>query len=265
MTTLCAAFQRVSAVAPDAVALRDIGDARTLTWREYAEQVREVAAGLAGIGVGHGDTVALMMSNRIEFYPIDVGAQHLGATSFSVYNTSAPEAIHYILANSGARVLVCEAQYVDTVRRSGATLDTIVVVDAQSHVHQPGTVTLEQMKASAASDFDFDGTWRAVKPNDVATLIYTSGTTGNPKGVETTHACLLFETNAVSAVLPVEFGDRITSYMPSAHIADRLTCLYMQMVFGTQITVVPDPGQVAAALPDCRPTIWGSVPACGKS
>ncbi|ERB51052.1 hypothetical protein N806_07580 [Rhodococcus sp. P27] len=58
MTTLCAAFQRVSAVAPDSVALRDIGDARTLTWREYAEQVREVAAGLAGIGVGHGDTVA---------------------------------------------------------------------------------------------------------------------------------------------------------------------------------------------------------------
>lgn len=74
MTTLCAAFQRVSAVAPDAVALRDIGDARTLTWRAYGEQVRDVAAGLAGIGVGHGDTVALMMSNRIEFYPIDVGA-----------------------------------------------------------------------------------------------------------------------------------------------------------------------------------------------
>ena len=260
MTTLCAAFQRVSAVAPDAVALRDIGDARTLTWRAYGEQVRDVAAGLAGIGVGHGDTVALMMSNRIEFYPIDVGAQHLGATSFSIYNTSAPEAIQYILANSGARVLVCEAQYVDTVRRSGATLDTIVVVDAQPSAQQSGTLTLEQMKTSAASDFDFDGTWRAVKPNDVATLIYTSGTTGNPKGVETTHACLLFETTAVSAVLPVEFGDRITSYMPSAHIADRLTCLYMQMVFGTQITVVPDPSQVAAALPDCRPTIWGSVP-----
>ena len=148
----------------------------------------------------------------------------------------------------------------DTVRRSGATLDTIVVVDAQPSAQQSGTLTLEQMKSSAAADFDFESTWRAVKPNDVATLIYTSGTTGNPKGVETTHACLLFETTAVSAVLPVEFGDRITSYMPSAHIADRLTCLYMQMVFGTQITVVPDPSQVAAALPDCRPTIWGSVP-----
>eukprot|EP01133_Synstelium_polycarpum_P027658 gene27657-33421_t len=168
------------------------------------------------------------MSNRIEFYPIDVGAQHLGATSFSIYNTSAPEAIQYILANSGARVLVCEAQYVDTVRRSGATLDTIVVVDAQPSAQQSGTLTLEQMKSSAAADFDFESTWRA-----------------------TTHACLLFETTAVSAVLPVEFGDRITSYMPSAHIADRLTCLYMQMVFGTQITVVPDPSQVAAALPDC--------------
>src|SRR3546814_17698680 len=94
MTTLCAAFQRVSAVAPDAVALRDIGDARTLTWRAYGEQVRDVAAGLAGIGVGHGDTVALMMSNRIEFYPIAVGAQNPGDTSFPIYPTSQPDPHH---------------------------------------------------------------------------------------------------------------------------------------------------------------------------
>jgi long-chain acyl-CoA synthetase len=75
------------------------------------------------------------------------------------------------------------------------------------------------------------------------TLIYTSGTTGPPKGVEVTHANLLFEICAVTDVLPVEFGDRITSFQPSAHGADRLLALYLQEVKGTTITVVPDPEQ----------------------
>jgi len=99
-----------------------------------------------------------------------------------------------------------------------------------------------------------------VQPDDVATLIYTSGTTGKPKGVETTHANLLFEAFAVEAILGIEFGDRITSFLPSAHIADRMTGLYTQEVFGTQVTVVSDGRNIAAALPDARPTIWGAVP-----
>ena len=85
--TLCEAFQRTAAIDPDAVALRTPGDTQTLTWREYADQVRQVAAGLAGLGVRRGDTVSLMMANRVEFYPLEVGAQHVGAISFSVYNT----------------------------------------------------------------------------------------------------------------------------------------------------------------------------------
>jgi long-subunit acyl-CoA synthetase (AMP-forming) len=99
-----------------------------------------------------------------------------------------------------------------------------------------------------------------VQPEDVITLIYTSGTTGNPKGVEMTHANLMFEASAIGAVLDVHFGDRITSFLPSAHIADRVMCLYNQEVFGTQVTVVSDARQIAAALPDTRPTIWGAVP-----
>lgn len=258
--TLCAAFQRVAAVDPDAVALRTVGATTVLTWREYAAQVRAVAAGFAGLGVGRGDTVALMMANRIDFYPVDVGALHVGATSFSIYNTLAPTAIEYVLGNARAKVVVCEAQYVARIRESGAAVEKIVVVDAEPGEAPAGSITLAEMVALAPDDFDFDAAWRAVGPDDVATLIYTSGTTGNPKGVESTHASLLFEATAVSQVLPVEHGDRITSYMPSAHIADRLTCLYFQMVFGVQVTVVADPSLIAAGLADCRPTIWGSVP-----
>ena len=106
---MCEAFQRAAAIAPDAVALRTPGDTQTLTWREYAAEVRRVAAGLAGIGVRRGDTVSLMMANRIEFYPLEVGAQHLGATSFSVYNTLPAEQLTYLFDNAGTKVVICEA------------------------------------------------------------------------------------------------------------------------------------------------------------
>ena len=119
---------------------------------------------------------------------------------------------------------------------------------------------MDDLYAAAPADFDFESTWRAVQPEDVVTLIYTSGTTGNPKGVEMTHTNLLFEGNGLDAVLGVEFGDRITSYLPTAHIADRMCCLYLQEMFGTQVTVVSDARAIAAALPDVRPTVWGAVP-----
>ena len=254
--TMCEAFQRTAAIDPDAIALRTPGATQTLTWREYAEQVRKVAAGLAGLGVRRGDTVSLMMANRIEFYPLEVGAQHVGATSFSVYNTLPTEQLTYLFDNAGTKVVICEAQYVDRIRASGAPIEHIVCIDGSP----AATLSLDDLYAAAPDDFDFESTWRAVQPEDIVTLIYTSGTTGNPKGVEMTHTNLLFEGYALDAVLGIRFGDRITSFLPSAHIADRMTGLYGQEMFGSQVTVVSDARAIAAALPDVRPTIWGAVP-----
>lgn len=259
-STLCSAFQATAAIDPTAIALRTVGGTLQLTWGEYADQVRQVAAGLNELGVGRGATVALMMANRVEYYPIDVGAQHVGATSFSVYNTLSAEQLNYVLSNAAVRVMFAEAQYVDRIRQSGVAVDHIVVLDGPAD--GAGTLTLDDLltRGAANTAFDFDASWQAVQPEDVATLIYTSGTTGNPKGVETTHANLLFEGESVLQVLPAEFGDRITSYLPSAHIADRFTALYLQEIVGTQITVVPDLKQIGAALVDTRPTVWGAVP-----
>ncbi|MFD7844582.1 fatty acid--CoA ligase FadD11 [Nocardia sp. NPDC059764] len=254
--TLPAAFQHTAAIDPDAIALRTPGDTRTLTWRDYARQVREVAAGLAAIGVTRGDTVALMMSNRVEFYPLEVGAQHLGATSFSVYNTLPAEQLAYVLGNAGARIVLCESRYVERLRSCGVELDRIVCVDDAPD----GTMTVAELIAAGAADFDFEAAWRAVRPEDIATLIYTSGTTGNPKGVETTHANLLFQVRGIAEVLGFVFGDTITSFMPTAHIADRLTALYVQEVLGTQVTCVGDAKEIAPALVDLKPTVWGAVP-----
>jgi long-subunit acyl-CoA synthetase (AMP-forming) len=227
-----------------------------MTWREYAADVRRVAAGLHGLGVRRGDTVSLMMANRIEFYPLEVGAQHVGATSFSVYNTLPAEQLSYVFDNAGTKVVICEQQYVDVIRASGATLEHIICIDGAP----AGTLSLDDLYAAAQDDFDFDATWSAVQPDDVITLIYTSGTTGNPKGVEMTHANLLFEAYALAAVLDVRPDDRATSYLPSAHIADRIMALYNQELYGILVTVISDVREIASALPDARPTIWAAVP-----
>ena len=254
--TLCEAFQRTAAIDPDAVALRSSDGAHALTWRQYAEQVRQVAAGLAGLGVRHGDTVALMMSNRVEFYPLEVGAQHAGATSFSIYNTLSVEQLAHVLTNSGATVVLCEARYVDAIRSTGVAVDHVVSIDGP----HDGAITTAELIAAAPASFDFEARWRAVHSDDVATLVYTSGTTGAPKGVELTHAILLFQVNAIGDVLGVRFGDRTTSFLPSAHVADRVCCLYSQEVFGTQLTTVADVSRIAEVLRDVRPTYWGAVP-----
>ncbi|MFM9609352.1 AMP-binding protein [Streptomyces niveiscabiei] len=257
--TLCDAFQRTAAVAPDTVALRTVGGTRTVTWRALAEDVRLLAAGLAALGVRRGDTVALMMTNRVEFFPVDLAAQHLGAVPFSVYNTLPAAQLAHVLRNSGSRVMVCERQYLPVVRESGVAVEHLVLVDGDE---AEGTLGLETLRARgrANTSFDFDAAWRAVQPDDVLTLIYTSGTTGPSKGVEITHANLLAQAAGVAQVLDFRFGDRTTSYLPSAHVVDRFTCLYAQAIFGVQVTVVPDIKEIGTALPDCRPTIWCAVP-----
>ena len=256
VSSLCEAFQRSAALNPDRVALRTPGGAVEITWREYAERVRRIAAGLAALGVQRGHTVAMMMSNRPEFNLCDTAAMHLGATPFSVYNTLAPEQVAYLFSNAENQVVICESVFVDRVVAAGGKVEHIICVDGAPE----GRLSLEDLEAMGDPGFDFDAAWRAVGPDDVLTLIYTSGTTGPPKGVEITHANMLAEIAASSSLLPVTSSDRIASYLPSAHVADRWSSHYQQIVFGLQVTCVADIKTIAAALADIRPTLWGGVP-----
>ncbi|HEY7594723.1 MAG TPA: long-chain fatty acid--CoA ligase [Actinophytocola sp.] len=254
--TLCAAFQDFVARTPDAVVLRTPGDAVTVTWRQWDQRVRSIAAGLAALGVGRGDTVGLMLTNRPEFHLADAAALHLGAAPFSIYNTSAPEQIEYLFANAGNKVVFCDERFLPRIREVSASVAHIVCVDGPAD----GAMSLAELESRGAPDFDFEAAWRAVEPTDLATIIYTSGTTGPPKGVELTHANVIAETDATRAVFDVAPGDRGISYLPAAHIADRVTAQYFAILFGIQVTCVADLTKLAEALPDTRPTALFAVP-----
>jgi long-chain acyl-CoA synthetase len=257
VSTLPQAFQETAALLPDAVAIRTVGNDVVITWREYADRVRKIAAGLAALGVERGHTVGIMLRNRPEFHLVDTAVMHVGATPFSIYNTSSPDQIRYLFANAENTIVVTEKEFLPAVKAFGDNLAHVIVVDGNVE----GVLTLEQLESKGAGvDFDFDSAWQAVRPDDIATLIYTSGTTGPPKGVELTHANVMAEFSAIVELVTLLPADRITSYLPHAHIADRVTSHYANMVMGVPVTDVADPRAIAQALPDARPTVWLGVP-----
>src|SRR3954453_5834758 len=114
-STMCGAFQVTSSESPDRVAIRTKGDAHSITWKEYADQVRRIAGGLAGLGLKRGDTIGLMLNNRPEFHLVDSAAMHLGAPPSSVYNPYSPEQIEFLAPASGSRIRVTEGESLDTI------------------------------------------------------------------------------------------------------------------------------------------------------
>ncbi len=235
---------------PDRVALRTKGDEFSITWREYAKKVEATAAGLAGLGLERGHTMALMLTNRPEFHWFDSAALHLGATPFSLYNTYTTEQIQYQIDDAGARILVTEEAFAERARGLEG-LSHVLVVDGEG---------AERVEDHAKEGFDFEAAWRAVTPGDLLTLIYTSGTTGPPKGVQLTHANLVAGISGFDEVIAFPDEGRVVSWLPMAHIAERACSHYLPMFVGFSTTCCPDPRQVVAYLPEVRPSWFFAVP-----
>ncbi|UGT38845.1 long-chain fatty acid--CoA ligase [Nocardia yamanashiensis] len=257
--TLTEAFRATAAAEPDAIALRTPGNAVTITWREYAERVRTIASGLAGLGVGAGDTVALMLTNRPEFHLCDTAVLHVGATPFSIYNTNPAETIAFLFDNADNRVVICEKQFLPVIfdaMRLGGKVEHVVCVDGVAK----GALSLEAVEAAPSPGFDADAVGLAVRPDDVLTVIYTSGTTGDPKGVEITHRNVLENLGVIAEFGAVGSADRVISYLPDAHGANRWFAHWLNLRHGVQITTLDDAKGVLAALTEVRPTLFLGVP-----
>lgn len=256
--SLCAHFQQQVEARGDQVAIRRADGEQSLTWSQYADRVRSLAAGFAGLGVAKGDVVAMMLTNRPEFHVVDAAVMHLGGVGVSVYNTSAVDQIAYVLGNAEPRIVVTEAQFLPRVQEAvaGTKVETIVCIDEPA----TGTLSLGDVEDSAVDDFDFGAAWKAVERDDVLTLIYTSGTTGNPKGVQLTHGNLLYQLEVITGVIGDLTDGRVISYLPDAHLINRWICQYAPMYFGITVTDLDNPKELVATLGDVHPTFFVAVP-----
>jgi long-chain acyl-CoA synthetase len=258
--TVPGAFQFTANRVPDRLALTTLDGSTEISWGEYNERVRRAAAGLASLGLKKGDTVALMMVNRPEFHIADAGAMHLGATPFSIYNTYTADQIAFLVEDAAPTIAFTEAQFLDRlleVQKRDNALEHIIVVDGDA---PEGGMTLDELEQKGDPDFDLDAAMSAIGGDDVLTLIYTSGTTGNPKGVQITHNNILGAIRSYTQIVDFPDGGAIVSYLPMAHIAERVVSHYLPMAFGFTVTSVENPRDIGAALSQVHPTWFFAVP-----
>jgi long-subunit acyl-CoA synthetase (AMP-forming) len=258
--TVAVAFARTVRAQPDRVALRTRGGEREITWGEYGDMVERFALALRELGLAHGDTIALMLTNRPEFHVADSAALALGATPFSLYQTLAPDQIAYQLTDSAARVVVTEPAFLDHVlaaRGSVPAVEHVVVVDREG---ADGLLSFDELLEAEGDRAEIERAREAVDPGDLLTLIYTSGTTGPPKGVQITHGNMMGAVHALREAIQFPEGSRVVSYLPMAHIAERATGHYLPIVLGHTVTCCPNPREVIAYLPEVRPTWFFAVP-----
>jgi long-chain acyl-CoA synthetase len=185
--TLCQLFDRTAAACGPLVALRSGDGSAALTWTEYAAQARAAAAGLAGIGVGRGETVACWLRNRPELDIAHAGALRLGAVPFRVHDAFTTAQAEHVIAETGSRVVLTEPAFFPAalaVRDGRRTaLKMIVLVEGAD----ARALTWSELLDCARADFDADAAARAVGPDDLATMIYDPGMDGPPAAIRLTH------------------------------------------------------------------------------
>jgi long-chain acyl-CoA synthetase len=257
--TLTEALRRTAANHPEIVAVRTPDDSVSLTWAELLARVGSVAGGLAKLGLGRGDTVALMLGNRPEFHIVDLAAVTLGAIPFSIYVTYPSAEIQYQCTDARCRVAVVEQAFLPVVleaRKGLPELEHVIVVDGEAGA---GTLSLTDVEGSNP-DFDVAAAASEVTPEDILTLIYTSGTTGHPKGVQLSHRAIMFGARSIEDVVVFGPGSKVISWLPSAHIAERNAHHYIPVIYAGTVTCCPNPREVLSYLPQVRPNWFFAVP-----
>jgi len=239
-----------------------------ITSETFVERVRNVAHGLADLGIKPGDRIALLSENRPEWSIADLAILSLGAINVPIYTTQAVDQIRYILTDSGTRaIFVSNKKLFKHAKEALAGLDfleKIIFFDASAAQDIQRSTTLESLERSGQErainkPSAFGAYLRAIRPDDLATIIYTSGTTGEPKGVMLTHANFISNVIAISGGLPISSTDIALSVLPLSHIFER-TGFYIFCYSGVSVYYTASFDQVAENLREVRPTVMTAVP-----
>jgi long-chain acyl-CoA synthetase len=283
-TSLPALLLRRAAEMPDRVAIRKqhLGVWKQYTWADYAERATAAGMGLKALGVGPGDRVAIHSLNRPAWLLADLGAQGIGAMSVGIYPTSPESEVEYLLAHSGAKVLIAEdEEQVDkvlAVRDRLPALTRVVVVDPRGvDMGDDLLMTYAELEAlgrGQGGDGDAQGdegdggdpaagfrsAVAALDTSAPAIIVYTSGTTGPPKGALLSHDNLLAASRNGQRVFTVTEDDEVLSYLPLCHIAERLVSAINAVTNGYVVNFGDGVDELAADLREVQPTYFLGVP-----
>ncbi|PWR11221.1 long-chain fatty acid--CoA ligase [Micromonospora acroterricola] len=232
--------------------------AAPVTCAQFRDDVCAVARGFIAAGIGHGDRVGLMSRTRYEWTLVDYALWSIGAVTVPIYDTSSPEQLEWILADSEAVGCVVEAD-----KHAAMLADLRAGLPGVRHVWQidAGDLIALAGQGRTVDDAQVDARRTAVTGSDVATIVYTSGTTGKPKGCVLTHRNIYSDIGSATAVLPelLHPGASTVLFLPLAHTFARLIQVGMVL---TRATLVHS-ASMRGALADVqrhRPTFILAVP-----
>jgi long-chain acyl-CoA synthetase len=249
-----------------AIREKDRGIWQTFTWREYRDQVRDLALGLAALGFTRGETLSVIGDNRPRLYGAQLAAQSLGGIAVPVYQDSIARELAYVWSHAEVAVIVAEDQeQVDKVlalREQLPTLRHVIYDDSRGlgryrfdwlrsfgEVQELGRVFAREHPGY------FEAEIAKGVPDDVAMICYTSGTTANPKGAMLTHRNAIETAHALLQAEPIRPDDEYLAYLPMAWVGDAFYTLVLSLEVGSVVNCPESPETVQRDLRELGPTI----------
>jgi long-chain acyl-CoA synthetase len=220
-----------------------------MTYADFGKLVDGARGGLAALGVGKGDRVAVISNNRLEWAVGAFATYGLGASYVPMYESQLDKDWKHILADSGAKVALvantATKKRIENLQKEIPSLTQLVCFEDDGWKKVVGSKPIPAVIPD---------------PKDIATFIYTSGTTGNPKGVRLSHKNLACNMSAALDVFPLEGTDRSLAFLPWAHVFGGCVEINTLMCIGGSSAIVESTDKLLDYLAEVRPTIMFAVP-----
>ncbi|MEM7586547.1 MAG: long-chain fatty acid--CoA ligase [Acidobacteriota bacterium] len=229
-----------------------------ITYGEFGKRVDAFRGALAGLGIGQGDTVAVISANRVEWAIGAYATYGLGARYCPMYESQLEKDWRYITEDSGAKVLIVATYPIYEATRDWPSegvgaLEHVYCMSLPSEDEASFAALEKQGEANPTPAVEIDPSW-------VCGFIYTSGTTGKPKGVLLTHSNITSNLNGVSAIFPVDTSDISVSFLPWAHSFGQTCELHSMLARGAAIALAESIEKLVDNFAEVRPTVLFSVP-----
>ena len=242
------------------------GNYQSISFKDAADQVNNIAGGLADLGVEPGNKVALLSENRLYWSLSDFAILSLNAVNVPIYPSLLTKHIEYLINDSEAVAIIVssEDQYkkVQQVQGKCPSLKNIIVMDMDESENY---MTIKQImeKGKAFNDKNPDYLEKQIKntkADDLATIIYTSGTTGEPKGAMLKHSNFIANIEGAKEFVYVDENDTFLSFLPLCHVFERMVGHFLATYSGSTIAYAESIETVADNMGEVHPTVMASVP-----
>jgi len=256
---------------------KDLGIWQCWTWRQYLDEVRALAGGLAAEGFAHGDKAAIIGDNRPHLYWAIAAVQCLGGVPVPIYQDSTAEEMAFIVDHAEARFAVVEDQeQVDkmlAIAPDCPRLERVIAEDMRGMRHYRETILQSYAEVqdkgrrfNADNPRFLDDEIAKAATDDIAIISYTSGTTGRPKGVMLSHRNLLATSRNANARDRLRDNEEAIAYMPMAWIGDHIFSYGQALTAGFAVncpesgaTVMQDAREIGPTYFFAPPRIWENI------